>query len=70
MTKDNSSSDEDSQDRRIKRIRTPYEEQRLKLEKLMSHPERDVEIPTTNLGDEKLPRAFNPHEFVRNVMGK
>ena len=30
--------------------------------------EKEVEIPT--LKETKKPRAFNPHEFVRNVMGE
>jgi len=36
--------------------------------RLMKNPEKQVFIPERR--DLKAPRAFQPHEFVRNVMGK
>ncbi|KAJ3606159.1 hypothetical protein NHX12_025680 [Muraenolepis orangiensis] len=45
--------------------RTPAEEQRLKLERLMRNPDKPAPIP-------EAPRAWNPRappEFVRDVMG-
>lgn len=46
-------------------IKTPYDYQRLKLEKLMKNPEKPVVIPD-RLKDKKSPHV---PEFVRNVMG-
>ncbi|ESN97918.1 hypothetical protein HELRODRAFT_85027 [Helobdella robusta] len=41
--------------------------QRLKIEKLMKNPDKLAYIP--DKGKEKIPRAFNPPEFVRNIWG-
>ncbi|KAI5739090.1 hypothetical protein M8J77_014800 [Diaphorina citri] len=46
-------------------IKTPYDYQRLKLEKLMKNPEKAVVIPDRSK-DKKSPHV---PEFVRNVMG-
>lgn len=46
-------------------VKTPYDYQRLKLEKLMKNPEKPVVIP------DRLKEKKDPHvpDFVRNVMG-
>uniref|UniRef100_A0A8D9AJY5 PRKR-interacting protein 1 homolog n=1 Tax=Cacopsylla melanoneura TaxID=428564 RepID=A0A8D9AJY5_9HEMI len=46
-------------------IKTPYDFQRLKLEKLMKNPEKPVVIPAGSK-EKKTPHV---PEFVRNVMG-
>jgi len=62
------SSSEEEDNRSKKRIKTNLDEQRLKIEKLMANPNKEVFIPET-VDESKKPRAFNTHEFVRNVMG-
>ena len=41
--------------------------QRFKLEKLMKNPSKPAYVPERP--EEKLPRVFNPPEFIRNVWG-
>ncbi|TRY91829.1 hypothetical protein DNTS_012456 [Danionella cerebrum] len=46
-------------------VKSPAEEQRLKLERLMRNPDKPVPIP-------EKPKEWNPRappEFVRDVMG-
>ncbi|KAL7668754.1 hypothetical protein ACOME3_009445 [Neoechinorhynchus agilis] len=64
---EDSSEDDCSQ---VKRCfaKSAIELQRARLQRLMSRPDQEVVIPELNV-DKKLPRAFEPHEFVRNVMG-
>ncbi|CAL1534321.1 unnamed protein product [Lymnaea stagnalis] len=49
----------------VKIIKTPVDLQRLKLEKLMKNPTKEVIIPEKS--KEKSPRA--PLEFIRNIWG-
>ncbi|XP_012936042.1 PRKR-interacting protein 1 homolog [Aplysia californica] len=49
----------------VRVIKTPVDLQRLKLEKLMKNPDKEVVIP--DMSKEKAPRA--PLEFIRNIWG-
>jgi len=49
----------------VRKIKSAVDLQRLKLEKLMSKPEKPVHIPEKS--KEKLPRG--PLEFIRNIWG-
>ncbi|RUS90666.1 hypothetical protein EGW08_001566 [Elysia chlorotica] len=49
----------------VRAIKTPVDLQRLKLEKLMNNPTKEVVIPEKS--KEKNPRA--PLEFIRNIWG-
>jgi len=49
----------------VRKVATPQDLQRLKVEKLMSRPDREVIIPEKS--KEKQPRA--PLEFIRNIWG-
>ncbi len=62
-----SSSDEEDV-KKSKRAKTLVDEQRIKLEKLMANPDKEIYIPELKT-DASKPRAFHTHEFVRNVMG-
>ncbi|CAF0845240.1 unnamed protein product [Rotaria sp. Silwood1] len=59
----------DEEERLLKKhvFKNPVEVQKARLERLMKNVEKPVFIPETK--DMKPPRAFQPHEFVRNVMG-
>ncbi|CAF0958012.1 unnamed protein product [Adineta steineri] len=59
----------DEEERKLKKtiFKNPVEVQKARLERLMKNVEKPVFIPEKK--DSKLPRAFAPHEFVRNVMG-
>ncbi|GFR98886.1 PRKR-interacting protein 1-like [Elysia marginata] len=52
-------------DKPVRVIKTPVDLQRLKLEKLMNNPTKEVIIPEKS--KEKAPRA--PLEFIRNIWG-
>lgn len=69
MNKNDSSSEDSRSGNDERKAKSIYDVQRKQLEKLMSHPEREVEIPAARKDDEQKPRAFQPHEYVRNVMG-
>ncbi|KAL1459564.1 hypothetical protein WDU94_011533 [Cyamophila willieti] len=56
---------EKSEDKPKVLVKTPYDFQRLKLEKLMKNPEKPVVIPDGSR-EKKAPHV---PEFVRNVMG-
>ena len=60
----------DEEERKLKKLifKNPVEVQKARLDRLMNNPEKTVFIPEKK--DPKLPRAFQPHEYVRNVMGK
>lgn len=60
----------DEEERALKKyiFKNPVEVQKARLERLMKNVQKPVFIPEKK--DAKLPRAFQPHEFVRNVMGK
>jgi hypothetical protein len=62
------SSDEEERALRKQIFKNPVEVQKARLERLMKNVEKPVFIPEKK--EAKLPRAFQPHEFVRNVMGK
>ncbi len=62
------SSSEDESVKTSKRAKTIIDDQRIKLEKLMANPDKEVYIPELKT-DVSKPRAFFTHEFVRNVMG-
>lgn len=62
------SSDEEERELRKKIFKNPIEVQKARLDRLMTNVEKPVFIPEKK--EAKLPRAFQPHEFVRNVMGK
>ena len=62
------SSSDDEDKRTSKKAKTVMDEQRIKIEKLMAHPDREIFIPGIK-EDGKKPRAFHTHEFQRNVMG-
>merc|ERR1711963_561967 len=49
----------------VRKVTTPQDLQKLKVEKLMSRPDREVIIPEKS--KEKQPRA--PLEFIRNIWG-
>ncbi|CAF1162855.1 unnamed protein product [Adineta ricciae] len=59
----------DEEERKLKKLifKNPVEVQKARLDRLMNNPEKAVFIPEKR--DAKLPRAFQPHEYVRNVMG-
>jgi len=61
-----SSSDEEDV-KKSKRAKTLVDEQRIKLEKLMANPDKEIYIPELKT-DASKPRAFHTHEFVRNVI--
>ncbi len=61
------SSDEEERALRKQIFKNPVEVQKARLERLMKNVEKPVFIPEKK--EAKLPRAFQPHEFVRNVMG-
>ncbi|CAF0857852.1 unnamed protein product [Rotaria sordida] len=61
------SSDEDERLLKKQIFKNPVEIQKARLDRLMKNVEKPVFIPETK--DMKAPRAFQPHEFVRNVMG-
>jgi hypothetical protein len=61
------SSDEDERALKKQIFKNPVEVQKARLERLMKNVEKPVFIPEKK--ESKLPRAFQPHEFVRNVMG-
>lgn len=54
-----------SDNKSVRVIKTPVDLQRLKLEKLMNNPTKEVIIPEKS--KEKAPRA--PLEFIRNIWG-
>lgn len=62
------SSDEEERSLKKQIFKNPIEVQKARLERLMKNVEKPVFIPDKK--DIKPPRAFQPHEFVRNVMGK
>jgi len=62
------SSDEEERALRKQIFKNPVEVQKARLDRLMTNVEKPVFIPEKK--EMKLPRAFQPHEFVRNVMGK
>ncbi|CAF2753993.1 unnamed protein product [Rotaria sp. Silwood2] len=59
----------DEEERLLKKqiFKNPVEIQKARLDRLMKNVEKPVFIPETK--EMKAPRAFQPHEFVRNVMG-
>jgi hypothetical protein len=61
------SSDEEERALKKQIFKNPVEVQKARLERLMKNVEKPVFIPEKK--ESKLPRAFQPHEFVRNVMG-
>ncbi|UJR15972.1 hypothetical protein I4U23_002891 [Adineta vaga] len=61
------SSDEEERKLNKQIFTSPVEVQKARLERLMKNVEKPVFIPQKK--EMKLPRAFQPHEFVRNVMG-
>jgi len=61
------SSDEDERALKKQIFKNPVEVQKARLERLMKNVEKPVFIPEKK--EIKAPRAFQPHEFVRNVMG-
>lgn len=58
----------DEEEKKKKKPKTAYDIQRIRLEKLMNNPEKEVVIPEK---DEisKLPKCFQPPEYVNNVWG-
>lgn len=62
------SSDEEERALKKQIFKNPVEIQKARLERLMNNMEKPVFIPEKK--EMKAPRAFQPHEFVRNVMGK
>lgn len=60
----------DEEERLLKKqiFKDPVEIQKARLDRLMNNIEKPVFIPDRK--EMKQPRAFQPHEFVRNVMGK
>ncbi|GFN76733.1 prkr interacting protein 1 (il11 inducible) [Plakobranchus ocellatus] len=58
ITKDN--------EKPVRVVKTPVDLQRLKLEKLMNNPTKEIIIPDKS--KEKAPRA--PLEFIRNIWAK
>ncbi|CAF1628241.1 unnamed protein product, partial [Didymodactylos carnosus] len=63
----NMSSDEEDRRRSKVILKTATEIQRARLDRLMDNVAKPVFIPEKK--DLRQPRAFQPHEFVRNVMG-
>ena len=61
------SSDEDTRVPNKKIFKNPVEVQKARLDRLMDNIQKPVFIPEKK--DIRPPRAFQPHEFVRNVMG-
>ncbi|CAF3737733.1 unnamed protein product [Rotaria socialis] len=61
------SSDEEERSLKKQVFKSSVEIQKARLERLMKNVEKPVFIPQTR--DMKTPRAFTPHEYVRNVMG-
>jgi hypothetical protein len=61
------SSDEDTRVANKKIFKNPVEVQKARLDRLMDNIQKPVFIPEKK--DIRAPRAFQPHEFVRNVMG-
>ena len=55
------------EEKTVKVAKTPADLQRIRLEKLMKKPEKPVFIPEK--AEEKVPRVFNPPEFIRNIWG-
>lgn len=66
--KEKMSSDEEERLLKKQIFKNPVEIQKARLERLMKNAEKPVFIPEKK--EMKPPRAFQPHEFVRNVMGK
>lgn len=62
------SSDEEERALKKQIFKNPVEVQKARLDRLMKNAEKPVFIPEKK--EAKLPRAFQPHEYVRNVMGK
>ena len=62
------SSDEEERALRKQIFKNPVEVQKARLDRLMNNVQKPVFIPEKK--EAKLPRAFQPHEYVRNVMGK
>jgi hypothetical protein len=62
------SSDEEERALRKQIFKNPVEVQKARLDRLMTNVQKPVFIPEKK--ETKLPRAFQPHEYVRNVMGK
>lgn len=62
------SSDEEERSLFKKVYKDPIEIQKARLDRLMNNVEKPVFIPQRR--DPRAPRAFQPHEYVRNVMGK
>ena len=60
----------DEEERVFKKVifKNPVEVQKARLDRLMNNMEKPVFIPVKK--EMRPPRAFQPHEFVRNVMGK
>jgi hypothetical protein len=61
------SSDEEERILNKKIFKNPVEVQKARLDRLMNNMEKTVFIPERR--EIRPPRAFQPHEFVRNVMG-
>ena len=61
------SSDEEERQLKKQIFKNPVEVQKARLDRLMKNVEKPVFIP--DIKEIKPPRAFQPHEFVRNVMG-
>ncbi|KAK2185904.1 hypothetical protein NP493_217g01020 [Ridgeia piscesae] len=57
----------DKEEKVVVVAKRPADVQRIKLEKLMKNPSKPVFIPEKREG--KLPKVFNPPEFVRNIWG-
>jgi hypothetical protein len=62
------SSDEEERTFKKQIFKKPMEVQKARVDRLMNNVAKPVFIPEKK--EMKEPRAFKPHEFVRNVMGK
>lgn len=62
------SSDEEERSLFKNVFKNPVEVQKARLDRLMNNVEKPVFIPERK--EIRPPRAFQPHEFVRNVMGE
>lgn len=58
----------DEEEPKKRKAKTAYDVQRIRLDKLMNNPEKEVVIPEREKND-KLPKCFHPPEFVNNVWG-
>jgi hypothetical protein len=66
-SKTDNSEDDKKDTKKVFSQRSATDIQRFKLQKLLKNPEKPVFIPEKS--EPKLPRVFNPPEFVRNIWG-